>query len=313
MRAVVGALVLVGLIAAPPAAAKPVPVEPGDVVEIRIRSTDLFFHLRGPDGETLYGVAGRRHLLMTVEQGQASISYGVAASVSDRRVRAEVGRFGSVDVRFDPEGASRFRPARGGCKGGTDIQPGVVEGAIRFEGDTGFAPLSATSARASVQRTDITCQQEVGNPGPQPGGRHVTQLIAFGDFDDRGFPHSGFAAVHGRGEAHSRFFAFASSREGKVTIDHGLELRADNSTFEFDLRARRATVTPPAPFSGTATFARSDDAASWTGDLAATFPGLPPTPLTGPDFEADLGRSTIHVLARRMGAAARQLARYAGK
>ena len=50
-----------------------------------------------------------------------------------------------------------------------------------------------------------------------------------------------------------------------------------------------ATVAPPAPFSGSATFHLDDPkTASWTGDLAVEMPGLGKVSLTGDGIEAGL-------------------------
>lgn len=99
------------------------------------------------------------------------------------------------------------------------------------------------------------------------------------------------------------FLAFAASRTadkaGQVeftaeTQEHveGLSIRrfvtemAPRSSFAVRPHLRGATVTPPPPFSGTASFGRRSDGvpASWSGSLSVSFPGKPDVPLTGPDF-----------------------------
>jgi hypothetical protein len=48
-----------------------------------------------------------------------------------------------------------------------------------------------------------------------------------------------------------------------------------------------ATVTPPLPFTGSASFQREADGTySWLGDLATELPGVGPVELAGPGFEA---------------------------
>ena len=50
-----------------------------------------------------------------------------------------------------------------------------------------------------------------------------------------------------------------------------------------------ATVTPPSPFSGTATFHASAGAsAEWEGPLAVDLPGIGPIQLTGSQFKPEL-------------------------
>jgi hypothetical protein len=49
-----------------------------------------------------------------------------------------------------------------------------------------------------------------------------------------------------------------------------------------------ATVSPPPPFSGSATFDDGAEGAAWTGSLSVPFPGAPGTLLAGEGFLANL-------------------------
>jgi hypothetical protein len=52
---------------------------------------------------------------------------------------------------------------------------------------------------------------------------------------------------------------------------------------------RSASVDPPRPFTGSATFQQeSSKNFSWTGDLSAELPGIGDVALAGPDFESAL-------------------------
>jgi hypothetical protein len=50
-----------------------------------------------------------------------------------------------------------------------------------------------------------------------------------------------------------------------------------------------ATIEPPAPFSGSATYLSSPEypSGSWTGSLAGDFPGVGMVSLAGPEFCAE--------------------------
>jgi hypothetical protein len=53
----------------------------------------------------------------------------------------------------------------------------------------------------------------------------------------------------------------------------------------------KATVAPPSPFSGTASYLDQPGAPpSWSGDLSVRLPGAGAVPLTGPGFSADFCR-----------------------
>jgi hypothetical protein len=63
----------------------------------------------------------------------------------------------------------------------------------------------------------------------------------------------------------------------------------DAAALEFSEPPRSATVTPPEPFTGTATFRQeSADQFSWAGDLAVELPGSGEVSLAGPKFETAL-------------------------
>ncbi len=72
--------------------------------------------------------------------------------------------------------------------------------------------------------------------------------------------------------------------------------RSRPSRFRFDRALRTATVVPPAPFSGTATFRRGAKGSvpTWSGSLAVSFPGQPGVPLVGSAFTRfDAGRAVM--------------------
>jgi hypothetical protein len=87
---------------------------------------------------------------------------------------------------------------------------------------------------------------------------------------------------------HPRFAAFTAivkERIGPLKILRNVG-NGSPSSFAVGPHLRTATVTPPAPFSGSATFQRQGESKSpsWSGSLAVSFPGKPDVPLTGPSF-----------------------------
>jgi hypothetical protein len=314
MRALVltAGLVVTALGAAP--AAHGGELERPDVVTTaEVSSSSTSFHVHGPGGETVSVTAGHAQLDLAVELGRTSVDYFVKAEVTPNRIRADVGRFGRVNVTFDPHGRERFRPVGHGCSGGTRIQRGTFTGAIQFAGDAGYPALSAGSANGSIVRTRIRCRSE-GNGTihiPDDPGRRAgsgTVLIA----DDGGpgaVPGTLFAAIQLDGKRHTDFWAYTIGGENHVGIMRSAHARAPSNRFGFDPRHRHATVVPPRPFTGTASYVRSGDERTWTGDLALNLPGQSPIALTGAQFNADLGPTLIIVAIRSARAAFAQLAR----
>ena len=81
----------------------------------------------------------------------------------------------------------------------------------------------------------------------------------------------------------------ARTHRGPVSVDHFAIVLAKNA-FSFDSGLTAATVTPPRPFCGSATYCRGCEPGSqWTGDLSVLLPGIGrPIPLTGSDYRAGL-------------------------
>jgi hypothetical protein len=77
-----------------------------------------------------------------------------------------------------------------------------------------------------------------------------------------------------------------------------LDFHSIASTFQVPNLAEplaEATLQPPAPFSGSATFHLVDQkTATWTGDLAVEMPGLGELPLTGDGIDAGLCKGRSH-------------------
>lgn len=72
-----------------------------------------------------------------------------------------------------------------------------------------------------------------------------------------------------------------------LTIYRHLTVPARASTFR-DAHPEHLTVSPPPPFSGTGTLARTPESVfTWGGDLSVQFPGLDPIPLADPGFESE--------------------------
>jgi hypothetical protein len=62
-----------------------------------------------------------------------------------------------------------------------------------------------------------------------------------------------------------------------------------SSAFDFASPLRTATLAPPVPFTGQATFRRNANPANrWTGNLSVDFPGRADVPLAGGRFKAAL-------------------------
>jgi len=105
-------------------------------------------------------------------------------------------------------------------------------------------------------------------------------------------PHSHvvFAAIGGSELLPTGFFlAGTSERHGALRINRSALAEGKPATFDVLDDLSSATVSPPKPFAGTATFKRNADGSTeWFGTLSVALPGVESTALTGPTFTANL-------------------------
>lgn len=116
------------------------------------------FRVHGSHGYVV-GVAegSRGHFAVTVRGHQASTEYQLkdrARPGARDRIDGDLGRFGSVSVRFSPRGEPYRLPRYPWCTGpGPTIQPGIVRGKFRFRGERGYARAVAHQAKAELETT----------------------------------------------------------------------------------------------------------------------------------------------------------------
>jgi hypothetical protein len=237
----------------------------------------------------------RGHFQVTVRRGSTTTAYEPRASRSRPAprfdVHGELGKLGRFDVHFTPRGKPQQLHRYSWCSGpGPTIQPGIVRGEIRFRGERDYTHVLAHQAPAELETLPgQRCHYgEVGHSKHPP--RYTATLYV-----DREIP---LPAVHfealrfapgSRPPAHRAFYGvFDYERLGSLIVRRDVRLAAPTSTFllpNFAVAPETAVIQPPAPFMGSATFARTPESTfSWTGDLAISFPGIDPVALAGPSF-----------------------------
>jgi hypothetical protein len=280
---------------------------PGDYKD-RDLATEQF-QLRGSNGYRLnVAVVNRRAQLFFrkgVRQGGLSVAYFLREKLPPGPdLHFPIGNAGEVNLRFVPRGRPE-ETTLPGCKGGPQvIEKGFLVGTVRFRGRGGFTTVDAHRTHVIVFRSPpMTCRKvkaprnivTVGLPasgGEVPEG--LERLIAG---SRPGSPIFGALrleeekGVIGGGELPD-FSASISRRESGAEVTYAADVSGRPNSFEvpesLDPPAT-ATVEPPAPFSGSATFALTAPRhAEWSGDLAVELPGYGSVPLTGPKVGAGL-------------------------
>lgn len=252
------------------------------------------FKLRGSDGYVIsavayLGVSGEKgNIEFTASRHGESASYRAPASVTADAIQADLGDIAKVNVIRRPSGQEKTVHRK--CLGGPlTYEPGTYEGVIEFNGEEGY-----TRARESrvaqlpawlVFSSDGLCGKgygETSGPG-EPGAR--LRGISFASGRSLSFQ------VNKNGpRARAVFTASLKERLGGIRIDRTLSGETSPSAFRFGQHLRTATLSPPAPFSGSALLGRSKNSFSpiWTGDLALDFPGRTAVSLAGSEVHVSL-------------------------
>jgi hypothetical protein len=239
---------------------------------------------------------GVTHKSITPHSG-SSTTYVARGTAGPNGVHANFRRFGKVDVRFHPTAeAARGLPPDcfGGTTGAATI-PGYFTGTVDFEGQGGYTVGRAHRVKGEIVLPPTEqCPLVAGGANPLledpsaelPPAQTRMTLSALNKAGTGGLLF--VARRAGKTGFYAERFGTVG-RIGLLSYDYALGPR---SSFVSDPKVSFGTVHPPEPFVGSATLRRGPGGnRSWTGDLAATFPGGETVPLTGTEFHTTLSRS----------------------
>jgi hypothetical protein len=197
-------------------------------------------------------------------------SYTTDAIVSDAYVRADLGGLGKVDLAVHHSGVEKTVPIKCSRHSFT-YEPVSYEGIVEFRGEQGYTEARAKSV-AEIPLFSSFC-----NTGGGWG-----EAIGAGE---PGADLRGISYAHGRAlkfqinkngpRAPTVFQASLKEQRHGISIYRELSGSASAAAFHFAPDLRQATLTPPPPFSGSATLLRTSRRLfpRWSGDLAIHFPG----------------------------------------
>ncbi|HEY2055603.1 MAG TPA: hypothetical protein VGH14_16850 [Solirubrobacterales bacterium] len=217
------------------------------------------------------------------------VRYEAPARVSDEGIRASLGRFGRIDLRWVPDG--RVSEIGFSCHGHAPkrsifFEGGAYVGRLSIRGGDDFTAVHRKRIewRAVWYRGASTCRREGGESIPGPG-----EILEAEDRGSGGATAQRFFLYQPKRGARVWYSATETEVRGPMEIErstwwtHG---RPRTLAFSPDFAA--AAVEPPAPFSGTASFARTKGAhGTWLGDLIVDFPDVSGVHLAGASFDAE--------------------------
>lgn len=171
---------------------------------------------------------------------------------------------------------------------------GVFVGAVRFRGEGGYTEVHTSRAKGKVvSARSLSCDfiaalaHVHGHRGPTAKVEEGKQTVLAANVKS-GVMGTYFRATTPR-TGKTRFLAVSEGTEGDLGFYRVAFATASPLTFAFDNRLSFGSVTPPPPFSGSASLQRNPGGTkTWTGPLAVSFPGQPLVPLTGPLFKTQL-------------------------
>jgi hypothetical protein len=252
------------------------------------------FRLKGSDGYSISVFGSHSQVSLAASGHHASVSYTTSGLVSSKWMKARFGRLGRISVRFHPSGPPRLVRPAGNCRGkGKLVEAGRFVGTIVFEGENGYTAVHTSRTRGRMVRTSKQVCSNTGEGGDGGGTFHWTILSASSESNGIFFTAFKIAskahpALDGTG--FEAMIIEIPSR--KLTILRSISTDADLNAFattESGGRITSATITPPAPFTGSATFQKVKGShGTWTGSLAGNFPGRGEVGLAGPEFSAEI-------------------------
>ncbi|MBS1863499.1 MAG: hypothetical protein JSS68_17515 [Actinobacteria bacterium] len=271
---------------------------PGHKIEVEPR-----FQLSGSHGYRLQVSARGATVTIGVSRGDntphagTSTTYVARGTVGPNGIHANFHQFGRVDVTFHATApAARGLPpdCLGGTTGAETVQ-GYFAGKVEFEGQGGYTVANTHRVRGAVVLPPTEqCPLVAGGANPlvedpdaalPPANTRMTLWA----LDKAGTGGLLFVA---RQAGKAGFYAERFGTVGRIGLLSLAYAVGPRSTFASDPKVSYGTVHPPAPFTGSATLRRQPGGnRSWTGTLAATFPGEEAISLTGPEFHTSLSRS----------------------
>jgi hypothetical protein len=217
---------------------------------------------------------------------KGEIRYSVPADLSGEGIHANLGHYGRVDLRWVPNG--RVREITGHCAKGLSTHEffaaGSYVGTVRFRGGGGFTAVTAhrIAWRRGWYGKDHDCPHFISEGFPGPG-----TILDAGRPEIWGRIHLD-AIQDGPGDRVA-YQASSSQTVGRMSIVRSAYVLGGPKTITVGPGFRTADVKPPAPFSGTGRFEKTEHAhGSWLGDLSVAFPDGTYLRLAGSAFDATL-------------------------
>lgn len=262
--------------------------------------------LQGTDGYSVLIVSDRKqHLILTTTKEAFTTEYVTRDRSADPgRIKAALPGVGTISVRFHPDGPAHRGPAFAGCIGPRPkTQRGVVRGVIDFAGERKYTQVKTHEAPAKIE--EWRRQRCRFGAGPEPFTRNLTDWISKFSVGTLGVEFLARKYRPGILEGGNRILYSAIIGEEAsppparlAVFRHAV---VEGPATAFDAHPEHMTISPPPPFTGTGTLARTPESVfTWEGDLSIQFPGVDALSLTDPEWESDYCRRKVGCFRQRV-------------
>lgn len=241
-------------------------------------------------------IAGRHRFVTYEAQGEST----------EAGLKVQFGSLGLIDVAFTPTKTTTYDPPRH-CTGPLSTSSiGVFTGTIHFTGEREYVQIEQTEAKGSLavwRESELRCRRKrmtrprairVAAGVSRAGSRAKKVPASLGAIDRRcGCLFAAFTERNAREHRPSFFFGVKSEETEGMEINRVTYARAGARAFVFDHAAGTATVRPPLPFTGSATFERRPHSRDlWRSTIEVPLLGSDPLSVRAPAFRARLVRAS---------------------
>jgi hypothetical protein len=284
-------LLALALAAVPAASAAEVAKESQRQLSIQMRVGGFKIEIDGEEE------SGTQEVAMYLTRRDQFAQYVVPAEITDSTLKAKFGSLGELDYSYAPKGATATE-----CFGQQGSEAAFT-GSFTFTGENGFVHIDAPAATGfyTLEPGPPTCATPRADPAA-PAARAVPFQPYVGD----GAALSAqtlaktvggvrqllaLTASRQKNAKEANFYAALLQDDHGMAVLRGVQMSAPARAFEWDFAAGTATVSPPAPFAGTATFKRlADGRKLFTGSLRVPILGIGTLRMAGKGFHSTLHR-----------------------
>lgn len=238
----------------------------------------------------VWGTRNRVTLSVLDRNWESAATYEVRGRVAGGTLRARFGSLGRIAVEFRPSGKVTYHRPPKRCVGPVRRTIyGNFVGTIRFRGEQGYTRFNQRGAEGALETAGRWRCNDASSSVDQEGAAMHTVLAAFAAvrLGKLSFRAGTLRSPGKRGL--TAFRATSSEQRGRMKIKRSATVFGADRSFVFDEGLNLAVVSPPRPFSGSATYVRNPDGtSSWRGRLRVDFPGAKNRSLANDSFSTRL-------------------------